>query len=136
MDPNQNPFQNDMPPVDLAYTPARGRKLAIASFILAVSSFLFLFLGSVWLEFAAATVAIVFAAISRKQAGKWKGFAIAGLVLGILVLVLTAILIGFGIYIALEAMKNPEGDIAKLLDQYFLQNTGKTFSDWIRVYTA
>ena len=132
MDPNQNDFQNGFPPVDLSNLSWRGRRMAIASFILGIAALLFLFLGGLWLDLLAATLAIIFAIVSRKQAGKWSGFSIAGLVVGIVALVLTIAFVSIGVYIVLEAMEHPDGEIAKLLDQYLLQTQGKTLAELLR----
>ena len=77
-----------------------------------------------------------FVPFSRKQAGKWSGFSIAGLVLGILALVATIALVAIGTYIVLEAINHPDGEIAKLLDQYLLQTQGKTLSEIIKAMTG
>ena len=136
MDPNQNSYQNGFPPVDLSDQAWRGRRMAIASLLFGGAALLFLFVGGLWLDLIAAVVAIVMAIISRKQAGKWSGFAIAGLVIGIFALVLTIAMVALFVYIAFEALNNPEGEVAKLLDQYFLQTQGTTFSAWVRSVTG
>lgn len=136
MDPNQNDFQNGFPPVDLGNQAWRGRRMAIASFIFGVAALLFLFLGGLWFDLLAVVLAIVFAIVSRKQAGKWSGLSIAGLVLGILSLVLTIALIAISVYIVLEAVNHPDGEIAKLLDQYLLQTQGKTLAELLQALTG
>ena len=132
MDPNQNDYQNGFPPVDFSNSAWRGRSMAIASFILGIAALVFLFFGGLWFDLMAVILSFVFAVISRKQAGKWGGFSIAGLVLGILALVATIALIAIGVYIVMEAMNHPDGEIAKLLDQYLLQTQGKTLADLLR----
>ena len=132
MDPNQNDFQNGFPPVDLSGAAWRGRRMAISSFIFGLAALLFLFLGGLWFDLIAIILSIVFAIISRKQAGKWNGFSIAGLVIGIIALVATVAMVAIGIYIVMEALKNPDGEIAKLLDQYLLQTQGKTLAELLQ----
>ncbi len=132
MDPNQNDYQNGFPPVDLSASVYRGRRMAISSFIFGIAALLFLFFGGLWFDLIAIVFSIVFAIISRKQAGKWSGFSIAGLVLGILALVATIAMVAIGAYIVLEAINNPDGEIAKLLDQYLLQTQGKTLAELLR----
>lgn len=136
MDPNQNDFQNGFPPVDLEGQVWRGRRMAIASFIFGIAALLFLFLGGLWFGMIAIALAIIFAIVSRKQAGKWSGFSIAGLVLGILALVATIALVAIGTYIVLEAINHPDGEIAKLLDQYLLQTQGRTLGEIIKAMTG
>ena len=129
MDPNQNPFQNDeLPPVNLFNQSGRGRRMAITSMILGGSALLFLFLGAVWFAIFAGILAVVLSVISRKQAGHWSFFSIIGLVTGLLMVLFMIVGLAIGIYIVIDVKQDPTGEIAKLMDQIFLQNYGRTFT--------
>lgn len=126
----QDPYQGEMPKVNLSFQPSRWSRMAIISFTLSIASFLFLLWQSVGLNIIAAVLAIVFAIISRKKLGRWNGFAIAGLVIGIVSLVISIFLIVISIYMVVEAINHPDGEIAVLLDKYFYQTYGITFRDY------
>ena len=136
-------FQNDnggnnggMPPVNLGGTPAKnGHGMALASLILSIVSVALLFFGCCCINLVPAILAIVFSAISAKRDGKMSVLAIVGLVIAIICIVLTLVLLGFIIYIGMEMVNNPDGEIMQALerafDEPFRQRYGMSFREYI-----
>ena len=132
-------FQNDnfgMPPVNLGFSPKKdGNSLAVASLILAIVSVALLFFGCICINLIPAILAIIFAAVSAKRDGKMSAFAIIGLVIGILCVILNIVIIGFAIYIGIEMVNHPDGKIAvaaeQALDSYFKQHYGTGFRQYM-----
>ncbi len=120
-----------MPPVNLGAPAKNGHNMAVTSLILAVSSIVLVFLGCCCINLIPAILSIVFALISKKRSGKMEGVAIAGLVVGIICVVLTLIFIGFVIYIGIAVSNNPNGAIAQRLDDLFMQRYGISFSEYM-----
>ena len=138
-------FQNDgnqnggMPPVNLGGTPAKdGRSMAVASLVLSIVSVALLFFGCCCVNLIPAILAIVFAFVSKKRDGKMSVMAIVGLVIAIICLVFTLVLFGFAVYIGMELVNNPDGEIAKTmkktLDGYFEQIYGMGFREFMDQY--
>ena len=128
---NNQSENNGMPPVDLGTPEKNGRTMAISSLILAAVSIFLLFMGCCCINLIPAILAVVFAAISKKRDGKMSGIAIAGLVIGIISIVLTVILLVMVIYIGVQISNNPTGEIARAMDQAFLQRYGVTFQEYL-----
>lgn len=130
---NENPGNGSggMPPVDLGSPILSGRNYAITSLVLAVGSLVFAFMGCCCINLIPAILAIIFASVSRRRDGKFSGIAVAGLVIGIVSIVLTLILFAIGVYIGIEVANNPDGEVAKAFGNAFYNRYGVTFQEYV-----
>lgn len=128
---NEDPGSGGMPPVNLGAPRQTGRNFAITSLVLAAGSLVFAFMGCCCINLIPAILAIIFACMSRKRDGKFSGIAIAGLVIGIVSIVLTLILFAIGVYIGMEVANNPDGEVAKAFDNAFYNRYGVTFQEYV-----
>lgn len=134
-------FQNDsgnnnggMPPVNLGTPAKNGHGMALASLILSIVSILLLFFGCCCINLIPAIVAIVFAAISAKRDKKMSAMAIIGLVVAIICIVLSLILLGLVIYIGVEIVNNPDGEIMQAMERAFDEPFRRMYGMGFREY--
>ena len=132
---NDYQFQNDpnnggMPPVNLG--PARtGRNMATVSMILALVSIAMMFAGCCGFNLIPAVLAIVFSITSRRRDGAFSGVALAGLIIGIVSLVLSLIVLVLAVYIGIQIVNDPEGTVAKAFNDAFYSRYGMSFEEYM-----
>lgn len=90
---------------------------------------------TVWFSIIFSIIAIVCAIVSRVNAGRFEGRAIAGLALGIVFLIISLLIF----FVALAMIQDPEflEEINRMLEEYGHDNTGYHYfdDDTIRIIT-
>ena len=125
----QPSFESDpsMQPLNPPPTAQNGKGFATASLVFGIISLVFLCCCGI--NMIAAILAVIFAFVARFKAGKMPTMAKVGLILAIIAIVLFAFFYGIYIYAVNDVINHPDGELARKLDLFLRQYTGKSWSE-------